>query len=76
MARDLRQTYSDELRSATRYLTVSTVSGVVAVILMSIMAIRLVFVHTRKLEAAQDALARVNEDLEARVLERTEGLKR
>ncbi len=76
MTRDLRQTYSNELRSATRYLTVSTVSGVVAVILMSIVAIRLVVVHTRKLEAAQDALARVNEDLEARVLERTEGMKR
>lgn len=76
LTRGLRQRYSNELQDATRYLTVSTASGVIAVILMSMIAIRIVVVHTRKLQAAQDALALVNEDLEARVLERTEGLKR
>jgi signal transduction histidine kinase len=75
-ARDIRQSYAEELRSNTRYLTLSTVGGVVAVVLISLIALRVVFTHTRQLESAQIALAQMNDDLEQRVQARTEGLKR
>jgi signal transduction histidine kinase len=73
---DQRLRFVGEMRSSTQTYTLLTTLGVAAVIVISLISIWLVSINTKTLEAARVALAETNEDLEARVNERTQGLAR
>jgi signal transduction histidine kinase len=65
-----------DMRSSANNFTLLMTIGVIAVVLVSLISIRLVAINTRTLETARIALANANEGLEARVAERTKGLAR
>lgn len=70
----LRSNRIDRMRGSAQLLTILTSFGVLAIIVLSILAIVLITYHTRELETARRELARANEELEDRVSERTKDL--